>query len=135
MPLLIVAITFMALSAVGLARISGGALQRSQAQQGADAAALAGARFGYGEAQRIASANGVGLVSFADQYIGTAHEVDVVVVIVGGSEQGVSASASARWDPPPPPPPPSTTSTTGVVDSTTPEPTTPEGTTPDPPQP
>jgi Flp pilus assembly protein TadG len=116
MPLLIVAITFAGLCAIGLAKVSGAALQRSQAQQAADAAALAGARYGFTDALRMASANGAVIVSYADRYSGAAHEVDVSV-----SLNSSGATASARWDPPPPPPPPPTTlaSTTTSAPSST----------------
>jgi Flp pilus assembly protein TadG len=114
MPLLIVAIVFAGLCAFGLAKLSGVALERSTAQQAADAAALAGARYGYSDAQQLASANGGNLVSYSEHLDGLAHVVDVVVVV-----NEVNASASARWDPPPPPPTITSTTTTESVAETT----------------
>jgi Flp pilus assembly protein TadG len=113
MPLLIVAITLAGLCAIGLAKVSGAALQRSQAQQAADAAALAGARYGFTDAQRMASANGAVIMSYADRYSGAAHEVDVSV-----SLNSSGATASARWDPPPPPPTTLASTTTSAPSST-----------------
>jgi Putative Flp pilus-assembly TadE/G-like len=118
MPLLIVAIVFAGLCALGLAKLSGVALERSTAQQAADASALAGARYGYSDAQQLAAANGGSLVSFGEHFDGPAHIVDVVVMV-----HDVSATATARWDPPPPPPTvmPTTTliSTTEFLPETT----------------
>jgi Flp pilus assembly protein TadG len=99
MPLLLLVVAVCALGAVGLARLGGAASQRSGAQQGADAAALAGARYDETEAARLAQANGAVLTAFSLRQLGSAREVDVSV-----TKDGVIATASARWDPPPPPP-------------------------------
>ncbi len=101
LPLLVVVVLVAGTSAVGLARLASAAVNRSRAQQAADAAALAGARFDRAEAERLASLNGATVGAFVEQFEGRSRVVSVQVVL-----DDVAASATARWDPPPPPPPP-----------------------------
>jgi hypothetical protein len=110
LPLTMVLVALSFASMVGLARLTVGGTDRSLAQQAADAAALAGARFDRSEAERLAAANGGALTGWSDHFVGRSHVVTVEVMF--GS---ASATASAQWDPPPPPPPPSTVPPTSDV--------------------
>lgn len=111
---MVVVVLFCGLAAFGLARLAAAGVARSQAQQAADAAALAGARFDQAEAQRLSSLNGAAMVSYSEQVLGAARLVTVEVVL-----DDVSALASARWDPPPPPTPPPTEPSTTTTTTTT----------------
>ena len=89
-PLILVALLFATLLAVGIAHVGAAASQRAAAQTAADAAALAGAAEGEDAALAVAKANGAELEAF-EQRGG-----DVVVRI---ERRGATATARARWQP------------------------------------
>lgn len=98
---------------LAVARLGGAVVERSSAQVAADAAALAGARFGQSDATSMASANGAVMTSFfAAASPDGSVEVQVTVAL-----RGATASARARYVPPPPPP---TIPDTTIPDTTTP---------------
>jgi hypothetical protein len=118
LPLALVVIVLCCVSVFGIGRLGESALMKGQAQIAADAAALAGARAGSGEAAALSSANGAHLVSLSSSSTPDWVDVDVIVEI-----GGLRASASARYVPPTtlPPTTTTTTTTTMVPDSTVPD--------------
>ena len=91
-PLVLVALLFATLLALGVVRVGAAASSRSAAQATADAVALAGAADGRSAADAVAGANHATIVAFE------AHGTDVRVTI---ERRGASATARARWDPVP----------------------------------
>jgi hypothetical protein len=87
-----VVVLVVALVALGLARLGGGAVDAARARTAADAAALAGAAEGRAAAAEVAGANGARLVSYRS--LGT----DVVVTVEVGPAR-VRARARAWWEP------------------------------------
>jgi hypothetical protein len=103
-PLLLVVVVAACWAAIGLAHVGGAALLRAQAQQAADAAALAGASATREDAIRLAHGNGASI----EHYVESGDDLsgrDVEVVVRIGD---VTAAAAARWDPPPTTEPPAT---------------------------
>lgn len=74
-PLLAAFIVFAGLFMIGLARLSGGAVERALARRGADAAALAGAADGSEAAQRLARTNDARITRYRTEK----NETEVVV--------------------------------------------------------
>lgn len=91
-PLVAVVVLFVALVALGLARLGGGAVDAARARTAADAAALAGAAEGRAAAEELAAANGARLIGY--QALGS----DVMVTVEVG-EAHVRARARAWWEP------------------------------------
>ena len=87
LPLLTVVVALAALVVVGLGRLGAVVVARAEAQTAADAAALAGALHGRAAAERLAAANGGGLVAWA----AAGPEVEVVAEV-----RGERARARAR---------------------------------------
>ena len=91
-PLVLMALLFATLLAVGVVRVGDGAGRAASAQAAADAAALAGAADGQEAASEVAAANGARVVRF--EQLGD----DVRITV---ERRGASATARARWQPAP----------------------------------
>jgi hypothetical protein len=91
MGLLIIAVCLVMTMAVGLASLSVGLVQRSRAQTAADAAAIAGALGGVGQATRAAARNGATVAAFTLVTDGDANTATVTVEL-GGKRATARAS-------------------------------------------
>ena len=87
-PLVLVALLFAVLLAVGVAQVGRAASLRASAQAAADASALAGAADGQGAAGQVAAANHAVLRSY---------RTDGTDVVVSIERRGATATARARW--------------------------------------
>ena len=87
LPLMAVVVALAALVVLGLGRLGSVVVARAEAQNAADAAALAGAIYGRATADDLAAANGGRLVSWA----AAGREVEVVAEV-----RGERARARAR---------------------------------------
>lgn len=87
LPLMAVVVAVAALVVLGLGRVGAVVVARAQAQTAADAAALAGARYGQAAADHLAAENGGRVVSWAAAGL----EVEVVAEV-----RGEQARARAR---------------------------------------
>lgn len=96
-PLVAIALLLAALLLVPLSLLARATIERSAAQNAADAAALAGALEGEREARAIAAANGARLESYERQ-----GAVIEVVVTVGGRRATARAERSTVVRPAPP---------------------------------
>lgn len=95
-PLWAIVLVLAALSLVPLALLARATIERSDAQNAADAVALAGALDGEAEARAIARLNGARLESY-DQRGDTVE----VVVVVGDRRATARAERSTVWSGPP----------------------------------
>ena len=102
---------------LALGQLGGVAVEKASAQVAADAAALAGAKYGEAAAQNLAASNVGNLTSFIAEVLPDGSTEVQVQVTVGA----VSARARARYVPPPPPPPPPTIPDTSIPETLNPE--------------
>lgn len=82
--LLLACVVLITLAAVGVGELGARIVARQHARAAADAAALAGTTSGWSGAQRLASANGARLVSFAE------HDDEVTVTVEVGGERATA---------------------------------------------
>ena len=99
--LVLIAVGMVAVIAVALSHLGARLVERSRAQNAADAAALAGVDGGPAAAAAMAARNGGALVSFVERAVpdGSTVTVEVVVVVevevMVGGERAVAAASSA----------------------------------------
>lgn len=91
--LVVIAIVLIASIAIAMASVGSRLVERSAAQNAADAAALAGAFGGRADAEVIANRNGGNLVSFRLERLGPDVVIDVTVRI-GGETASARASTA-----------------------------------------
>ena len=90
--LVVMSIALIGMFAVGIASVSTRLVKRSQAQNAADAAALAGVTGGAAAASTVAGRNGAMLVGFTDVQGGQGVVVTVEVIV--GDEHAIARASS-----------------------------------------